>query len=50
MSHKKMPPQVVLMQLHTGGWGGTAVKIIYFLAALIGALLPWSNGSRRFAI
>ena len=41
--HEKMPPQVVLMQLHTGGWGGMAIKIIYFLAALIGALLPWSG-------
>ena len=37
------PPQVVLMQLHTGEWGGLLVKIIYFLAAIIGALLPWSG-------
>lgn len=33
----------LVLQLHTGGWGGMAVKIIYFLAALIGGLLPWSG-------
>ena len=37
---EKKPPQVVLMQLHTGEWGGLLVKVIYFLAAIIGALLP----------
>ena len=40
---EKKPPQVVLMQLHTGEWGGLLVKFIYFLAAIIGALLPWSG-------
>ena len=39
----KKPPQVVLMRLHTGEWGGLLVKVIYFLAAIIGALLPWSG-------
>ena len=39
----KKPPQVVLMRLHTGEWGGLLVKVIYFLAAIIGALLSWSG-------
>ena len=26
--------------LHTGNWGGIVVKILYFLAALLGATLP----------
>ena len=29
-----------LYTLHTGSWGGTATKALYFLAALIGAALP----------
>lgn len=40
--------------LHTGSWGGTITKIIYFLAALIGGILPisgyylwWKRTSRK---
>ena len=29
--------------LHTGSWGGTLTKTLYFLSALIGALLPWTG-------
>ena len=29
--------------LHTGQWGGLLTKTLYFLSALIGALLPWSG-------
>lgn len=29
--------------LHTGNWGGLWTKVLYFLAALIGAVLPWSG-------
>lgn len=32
-----------LMTYHTGTWGGWLVKIIYFLAALVGATLPWTG-------
>jgi uncharacterized iron-regulated membrane protein len=30
-------------QLHTGKWGGLFSKVIYFLACLIGATLPWTG-------
>ena len=29
--------------LHTGSWGGMITKILYFLAALLGGLLPLSG-------
>lgn len=29
--------------LHTGSWGGMATKILYFLAALVGGILPLSG-------
>ena len=29
--------------LHTGSWGGLLTKTLYFLSALIGALLPWTG-------
>lgn len=29
--------------LHTGSWGGTLTKTLYFFCALIGALLPWTG-------
>ena len=29
--------------LHTGSWGGFLTKTLYFLSALIGALLPWTG-------
>lgn len=32
-----------IFTLHTGSWGGTITKTIYFLSALIGAALPWSG-------
>ena len=31
------------MELHTGKWGGIVMKILYFLAALIGGFLPISG-------
>lgn len=40
---EKKLSQVVLMQLYMGEWVGLLVKFIYFLAAIIGALLPWSG-------
>ena len=40
----KKPPQALLMELHTGKWwGGLVMKILYFLAALIGGFLPISG-------
>jgi uncharacterized iron-regulated membrane protein len=30
----------VVYNIHTGGWGGLTTRIIYFIAALIGATLP----------
>lgn len=39
----KKPPQALLMELHTGKWGGVVMKILYFLAALIGGFLPVSG-------
>lgn len=33
-------PKVFLYTLHTGRWGGMLTQVIYFLAALIGGLLP----------
>lgn len=39
----KKPPQALLMELHTGRWGGIVMRIIYFLAALIGGFLPISG-------
>lgn len=39
----KKPPQALLKELHTGKWGGLLMKIIYFLAALIGGFLPISG-------
>ena len=30
----------LLYSLHVGTWGGPATKVLYFLAALIGATLP----------
>lgn len=42
-----------LYTLHTGSWGGLPSKIIYFLAALTGAVLPltgyylWWNKNKR---
>ena len=39
----KLPVQVIFNQLHTGKIGGWALRILYFLAALIGACLPWSG-------
>ena len=41
--HGKLPVQVVFNQLHTGRIGGWTLRILYFLAALIGACLPWSG-------
>ena len=35
--------QRILFTLHTGTWGGLITKILYFLAALIGACLPWTG-------
>ena len=32
-----------LYSLHTGSWGGMITRILYFLAALIGAFLPWTG-------
>lgn len=32
--------RTVIFSLHTGTWGGLIVKILYFLAGLIGATLP----------
>ncbi|MBR0273391.1 MAG: PepSY domain-containing protein, partial [Bacteroidaceae bacterium] len=34
---------VVFNQLHTGSIGGLLLRILYFLAAIIGGLLPWSG-------
>lgn len=42
-SDGKKPPQALLMELHTGKWGGIVMKILYFLAALIGGFLPISG-------
>ncbi len=28
---------------HTGSWGGVVTKILYFIAAISGAILPWSG-------
>ena len=33
----------LLYSLHTGSWGGLATKTLYFIASLIGALLPWTG-------
>jgi uncharacterized iron-regulated membrane protein len=30
-------------QLHTGKWGGLFSKVLYFLACLVGATLPWTG-------
>jgi uncharacterized iron-regulated membrane protein len=37
------PTQFFFMSWHTGRWGGLVTRIIYFLAAIIGGLLPWSG-------
>ncbi|MBQ7530799.1 MAG: PepSY domain-containing protein [Paludibacteraceae bacterium] len=39
----KLPVQVIFNRLHTGSIGGWLLRILYFLAALIGACLPWSG-------
>ena len=39
----KKPPQAVLMELHTGKLLGLPMKIVYFIAALIGGFLPISG-------
>lgn len=39
----KKPPQALLMELHTGKWGGLVMKILYFLAAIVGGCLPLSG-------
>ena len=39
----KLPVQVIFTRLHTGSIGGWTLRILYFLAALIGACLPWSG-------
>ena len=39
----KKPPQAVLMELHTGKLLGLPMKIIYFIAAIIGGFLPISG-------
>ncbi len=33
----------LLLSLHTGTWGGTFTRVLYLLAALVGATLPWSG-------
>lgn len=38
---KKM--KSIFYAFHTGSWGGTITKILYFLSALIGAVLPISG-------
>ena len=41
-----MAPQAarrLFYSLHTGSWGGMVTKILYFLAALLGGLLPLSG-------
>jgi uncharacterized iron-regulated membrane protein len=35
--------QAWVYQLHTGKWGGLFSKVLYFLACLIGATLPWTG-------
>ena len=42
-SKGKLPVQVIFGQLHTGSIGGNLLRIIYFIAAIIGGLLPWSG-------
>lgn len=37
------PSHQLMYQLHTGNWGGLVSKILYFAAALIGAMLPLSG-------
>lgn len=39
----KKPPQVVLMELHTGKLLGLPMKIVYFIAVIIGGFLPISG-------
>lgn len=39
----KMPPQMMIGQLHTGRWGGSVTRVLYCIAALIGASLPLSG-------
>lgn len=39
----KKPPQAVLMELHTGKLLGLPMKIVYFIAAIIGGFLPLSG-------
>ena len=43
MHDGKKPPQAVLMELHTGKLLGLPMKIVYFIAALIGGFLPISG-------
>ena len=43
MPQGKLPLQVVFNQIHTGSIGGLLLRILYFLAAIIGGLLPWSG-------
>ena len=43
MPQGKLPLQIVFNQLHTGSIGGLLLRILYFLAAIIGGLLPWSG-------
>ena len=33
----------LLYSLHTGSWGGLTTKMLYFVASLVGALLPWTG-------
>lgn len=40
MKNGKKPAQMVVMEVHTGKWAGWLSKVIYLLAALIGASLP----------
>jgi uncharacterized iron-regulated membrane protein len=46
IKHDNEPTQGVrawVYQLHTGKWGGMFSKILYFLACLVGATLPWTG-------
>ena len=45
--YKELPPSQTLKgwfyAVHTGSWGGMITKILYFIAALIGGVLPLSG-------
>jgi uncharacterized iron-regulated membrane protein len=46
VKHDSEGPQGVqawVYQLHTGKWGGLFSKVLYFLACLVGATLPWTG-------